>query len=394
MPQEQSAYPGSAEESDVAGDACDEDLLDDEDADSDDELDLGDAQEGALAAGTMRSYAARSLAKNGVSSKTLLIPSTAGGRPLIEQQFFVEGECDGWRLDRFLQKRMRRMSRNRIQHAIRGDCEVAGRRARPGMRVFRGQVVVYRREAPAEPVVPREISVLHADPAFYVISKPAGLPIHPSARYHLSTLTAVLREKFPSELLQVAHRLDRETSGLMLVGRDRAASAALKGAFQRRLVHKRYLAIVHGRVQDDHFVVDAPMGAANSEVRVRMAVRALSDGGVPAKTEFSVLQRTALYTLLECRPYTGRQHQIRVHLHHVGHPIVGDKLYPDEALFLRWVKEGDAAVEAELPLARHALHACGIVFPHPRTGDRVEAHCALPDDLATFLAQQVHTTET
>lgn len=347
-------------------------------------------------------------------------PSGAeGGRPtIVEQRFVVENECHGWRLDRFLQKRMRRLSRSRIQRVIEGDCDVAGRTARPGMRVFSGQLVSFRRPAPPEPEVPRNIGLVYSDPCFYVIDKPAGLPIHPAGRYHFSTLTAVLRERFPGEPLQCAHRIDRETSGLLLVARTQAAASFLKVAFQRRLVRKRYLAIVHGLVEPDHLVLEQPIGPDNSIVRVRMAVRSLETGGQSSRTEVQVLSRGRSYTLLECRPHTGRQHQIRVHLNAIGHPIVGDKLYPDESIFLRWVDRGLAdadtdseddtapaaagdlagggepdeveedATEPALLLPRHALHAAGLIFPHPETGQPIEVQSELPPDLADFFARE------
>lgn len=346
-------------------------------------------------------------------------PGLAGGQPtIVEQRFVVENECHGWRLDRFLQKRIRRLSRSRIQRVIEGDCDVAGRPARSGMRVFSGQLVSFRRPAPPEPEVPRNIGLVHSDPSFYVIDKPAGLPIHPTGRYHFSTLTAVLRERFPGEPLQCAHRLDRETSGLLLVARTAQAASFLKTAFQRRLVRKRYLAIVHGILAEDHLVLDQPIGPGQSVVRVRMALRSLAEGGLPSRTEVEVLHRGQRHTLVECRPHTGRQHQIRVHLDAIGHPIVGDKLYPDENVFLRWVARGladgdaesdeeeastglatdaltdeleaeeAAAAEPELALPRHALHAAGLIFPHPLTGEPIEVRSALPPDLADFFAQK------
>ncbi|MBL9007733.1 MAG: RluA family pseudouridine synthase [Myxococcales bacterium] len=368
----------------------------------------------------------------------------AAARPsIIEQRFVVENECHGWRLDRFLQKRIRRLSRSRIQRVIEGDCDVDGRVARSGMRVFSGQLVSFRRPAPPEPDVPREFSVVLADPSFYVIDKPAGLPIHPTGRYHFSTLTAVMRERFPGESLQVAHRLDRETSGLLLVARTAQAASVLKTAFQKRLIRKRYLAIAHGHPAQDHVVLEQPIGPAGSLVRVRMAVRSLEEGGLPSRTDVQVLGRSRRYSLLECRPFTGRQHQIRVHLDAIGHPIVGDKLYPDETVFLRWIARGggiaeiegesdgesderlgtlpqadpglDAEAEHVLPdeddveshverlqetadpartaeeelgleLPRHALHAAGLVFPHPISGEPVTAESPLPQDLADFFA--------
>jgi 23S rRNA pseudouridine1911/1915/1917 synthase len=317
-------------------------------------------------------------------------PPPGQARPIIEQSFLVENECHGFRLDRFLQKKMRRLSRSRVQRIIAGDCDVAGRAARASTRVQAGQRVSFRRPAPDEPVVPRELTIRYTDPDFYVIDKPAGLPVHPTARYHFSTLTAVLRERLPDEFVRVVHRLDRETSGLMLVARTPAAESTLKKAFARRLVHKRYLAIVHGELTippDEPLLLQQPIGPAGTEVRVRMAVCPLTAGGLTARTEVRTLRRAGAYTLVECRPHTGRQHQIRVHLWAHGYPIVGDKLYPDEELFLTWAAHGDDAVADQLPLRRHALHAAGLDFPHPRTGARVAVDSALPGELAAFLDQ-------
>lgn len=331
-------------------------------------------------------------------------PAVAAGPAIIEQRFLVEAECHGWRLDRFLQKRIRRLSRSRIQRVINGDCDVDGRPARPALRVYTGNTVSFRRPAPSEPAVPRDISVRYADEDLYIIDKPAGLPIHPTARYHYSTLTAVLRERFPGEWLRVCHRLDRETSGLLIVARTPEAESAVKRAFARRLIKKRYLAIVNGAFTiagEGPLLIDQPIGPAGGVVRVRMAVRPLEQGGQPARTEVRVLQRLSGLvpgqapgpdpapageaTLVECRPHTGRQHQIRVHLWALGHPIVGDKLYPDEELFLEWAEGGDDAVRERLPLLRHALHAAGLSLVHPRTGAQLVVDSPLPADLQAFV---------
>lgn len=309
------------------------------------------------------------------------------GRPaLLEHCFVVENECDGWRLDRFLMKRMRRLSRNRIQRVIRGDLDIDGQPARrPAQTVHAGQVVSFRRPAPPEPDAPRTIAVLHTDPAFYVIDKPAGLPVHPSARYHYSTLTAVLRERFPDEPLEICHRLDRETSGLLVVARQRDVGPLIKGAFARRLVEKRYLAIVHGELREER-LVDAPLGLAGATVRVKMAVRPVEQGGLPARTRIVPRQIFRGHTLVEAQPRTGRQHQIRAHLAAIGHPIVGDKLYPDEERFLEWLEGGlTDELLAALRLPRHALHAAGLRFPHPLDGAPVSVESPLADDLQRFL---------
>jgi 23S rRNA pseudouridine1911/1915/1917 synthase len=299
----------------------------------------------------------------------------------IEHEFVVEGECGGWRLDRFLRKKIPRLSRTRVQRVIRGECWLDGRPCKPSTTVSAGQRVTFRRPAPAEPEAPRELPLLHADDEFYALDKPAGIAMHPTAKYHWSTVTSVLREKFPGEALQITHRLDLETSGVLLIARSYAAAVALKRAFAKRRVHKRYLAVVHGFL-DGEGVVDAPLGLAGGLVRVKMAVR--SDG-LPSRTRWRARARHGAYTLVECWPETGRQHQIRAHLDHLGHPIVGDKLYPDERLFAEYQDHGWDAVADRLPLGRQALHAAELRFPHPTTGEEVVIESTLPEDLRVLL---------
>lgn len=303
----------------------------------------------------------------------------------VEQRFRVETECHGWRLDLFLCKKIKRLSRARIQRVIWGDCTVDETPGRPNLRVRTGQVVWFRWPAPDEPEVPREISVVHQDPWFYLIDKPAGLPVHPTARYHHATLTSVLRERFPGEPLQMAHRLDRETSGLMLIARSFEAGSAFKQLFAKRKIRKRYLAIVHGTVPWDEQTVDLPIGPAQGQVRIRMDIMPVENGGLPATSQFRVVARAAQHTLLECLPLTGRQHQIRVHANQLGHPLLGDKLYPDEGVFLRWLDDPD---ETPLEFPRHALHAAGLHFVHPSSGEPLDFSIPLAPDLAAYWYKQ------
>jgi 23S rRNA pseudouridine1911/1915/1917 synthase len=299
----------------------------------------------------------------------------------IEHSFVVEGECHGWRLDRFLKKKIPRLSRVRIQRVIRGECWVDGRPAKPSQVVAPGQVVTFRRPAPVEPEVPRELPVLHVDPLFYALDKPAGIPMHPTAKWHHSTVTAVLRERFPGEPLQITHRLDLETSGVVLVARTAEAAVALKRAFARRKVHKRYLAIVRGALEGEG-VIDAPLALAGGLVRVKMAVR---EEGLPSRTRFSVVRGNGEHTLVECWPETGRQHQIRAHLDHIGHPLVGDKLYPDERVFADFQDHGFAAIADRVELPRQALHAAELIFAHPASGEEVRVESPLPADLRALV---------
>ena len=152
----------------------------------------------------------------------------SGRAETIEHEFVVEGECGGWRLDRFLRKKIPRLSRTRVQRVIRGECWIDGRPCKPSSVVSAGQRVTFRRPAPAEPEAPRELPLLYADEAFYALDKPAGIAMHPTAKWHFSTVTAVLREKFPEEQLQITHRLDLETSGVLLIARTYEAAVALK----------------------------------------------------------------------------------------------------------------------------------------------------------------------
>jgi 23S rRNA pseudouridine1911/1915/1917 synthase len=302
----------------------------------------------------------------------------------IEHQFVVEGECEGWRLDRFLRKKIPRLSRTRVQRVIRGECWIDGRPCKPSTTVSPGQRVTFRRPAPVEPDAPRELPLLYADELFYAFDKPAGIAMHPTAKYHFSTVTSVLREKFPGEELQITHRLDLETSGVLLVARTRAAAVALKRAFARRRVHKRYEAIVHGALTGEG-LIDEPLKLAGGLVRVKMGVRPESEGGLPSRTRYRARAGDGRYTLVDCWPETGRQHQIRAHLDAIGHAIVGDKLYPDERIFADYQDHGWEAVADRLPLRRHALHAAELRFPHPGTGAEVVVTSPLPAELAALL---------
>src|SRR5215510_1897470 len=248
-----------------------------------------------------------------------------------------------------------------------------------------------RRAARPAPPGPRDLGVLVTDPRLYVVDKPAGLPVHASAKFYFNTLTRVLGERFPDEPeLQICHRLDRETSGCLVVARDRAAAAAIKHAFATKdRVRKQYLAVVHGQPpwHDEH-TIDLPLRVAGPGDPTKLThVRMLAvPDGLPAITRVQVERRTADHALIRCTLVTGRQHQIRAHLAAAGFPIVGDKLYAhgDDA-FLRYCNEGLVPELARrFVLPRHALHAARVSFPHPDGGE-ITAEAPLPADLAGVL---------
>jgi 23S rRNA pseudouridine1911/1915/1917 synthase len=248
-----------------------------------------------------------------------------------------------------------------------------------------GDTIHIDRPAPIEPEVPRHFGVLAEDEHFLAIDKPAGLPMHTTAKFWKNTLVALLRERYPQERLQICHRIDRETSGVLLIARNGEAASFLKRAFAQRLMSKTYLALVHGVPQPASGVIDAPMRLLETRTRIKMGVE--SDG-LPSITRYRVVQTFTQHALVEAAPETGRQHQIRVHLAHIGHPIVGDKLYgASEQSFMDYCDGGltPELLERFDGLPRHALHAARLTFPHPKTKEAITVESPWPEDLREFM---------
>jgi 23S rRNA pseudouridine1911/1915/1917 synthase len=309
---------------------------------------------------------------------------------VVRIPFTVEANYAGWRLDRYLQEKIRRLSRERVQRLILNRLESAdGRRLKPSTRVTAGLAFALLKDAEPEPETPLHFGVVHDDGALLVVDKPAGLPVHPTARYSAHTFTSLARARFPDRKVDPAHRLDRETSGLLACGTAPEHTSRLKRDFAHGRVRKTYLALAGGAPPEDGFVVDAPLRLTGaSAVRVRMHV---DPDGLASATEFEVLERRvspdgAPVVLLACRPRTGRQHQIRAHLHHAGFPMVGDKIYgPDETIFDRFTRRAMTDEDrARLALPRHALHAWRLELPHPQTRAPVSLEAPLAADLAAY----------
>jgi RluA family pseudouridine synthase len=255
-----------------------------------------------------------------------------------------------------------------------------------------GDVVAFRPDgaAPAG-----EITILHEDADLVAIDKPAHFVAHRDSAFPRYAFLRELERRCatgaePAEL-HLAHRLDRDTSGVLLLARGPDVVARLQQRFAAGDVEKRYLAIVHGRVAGQRFTIDAPIGRARSPLAVRRAVVAAgSPGARAARTEIEVVERLAGCTLVAARPRTGRTHQIRVHLEHAGHPLVGDKLYvrTDEQYlaYVGHLKAGGDPCWGELPAGRHLLHAQRLRLPHPRSGAWLELEAPLPADFAAHLA--------
>ncbi len=227
------------------------------------------------------------------------------------------------------------------------------------------------------------INVVFEDDRLLVVNKPADLVCHPSKNGPLSSLVGRVRAYLGRTEAFMVNRLDRETSGLMLIAKDALMAAQLHRAFQKKQVHKEYTAIVHGQLMGNHGLVDAPIGLARGrEVAIKRGVEA---DGQAAQTEWWLTEQVRQFAMLRVQLHTGRAHQIRVHLAHMGHPVVGDKIYGgDERLYLKFIETGvTPALLEKLLLPRHALHAGRLVVPYGQM-EPTEWGAPLPEDLVLF----------
>jgi 23S rRNA pseudouridine1911/1915/1917 synthase len=303
---------------------------------------------------------------------------TGGSEPRRER-FTIPLELAGARLDRALAQLLPGESRSRLAKLIEeGHVRVDGATAAGRLKLKSGEAVeVTLVPRPAQEAFRAEaidLAVAYEDDDVLVIDKPAGLVVHPgSGNWAGTMLNALLHHAPELERLPragIVHRLDKDTSGLLVVARNEAAQLDLVRQLQARTVKRTYLAIVRGRVAAGG-TVEAPIGRHPVQ-RTRMAVVA---GGKPAVTHYRVREALAASTLLQCDLETGRTHQIRVHLASIGHPIVGDPMYAG-----RSTPSGEARV-----IGRQALHAWKLAFHHPRKGGLAGFESPMPDDMRAAL---------
>ncbi len=305
----------------------------------------------------------------------------------------VPREREGMTLLAYLAGRFRYRTAEEWAAKIRqGSIKVNGEAGEPGRLLFKGDWVAYTTVL-REPEVDRGIRLLHQEADFLVAYKPGQLPSHADGTFIRNTFIQILTERLRQEgwtgFVGLVHRLDRETSGLMLVAKDRKAQAALQRQFEKGRVEKEYLAVCRGRVEADRMTADGAIGHdLASEIKIRRAVVRPQDqeDAKPALTEFEVLGRGREASLLRCVPKTGRTNQIRVHLEALGHPLVGDKLYGrTDGQFLEYLRHvkagGDPGWEGHLETRRHLLHASRLSFLHPGTGERLAFECGMPEDM-------------
>ena len=298
----------------------------------------------------------------------------------------VDRYHDGWRLLDFLCHRFRYLDRETWADRIAaGRVRVDGAACSDALAVAEGAVVEYEVHV-VEPPVDFAYAIVFEDDDLLAVSKSGNIPVHAAGTYFRHTLVARLREDMGTKL-DLAHRLDRETSGLVVLTKNAEAARGMAAAFSRAEVEKVYVAVVRGQPGEDEFTVDAPVGKVDRDFPVARSVID-HDRGKPATTRFRVLERLRGVAVVEARPLTGRKNQIRVHLEFAGHPVVGDKIYglPLELLEERLVSPESAQVRRHLILPRQALHAWRLRFPHPRTGTPVVLGAPLPRDMTEPMA--------
>jgi 23S rRNA pseudouridine1911/1915/1917 synthase len=306
------------------------------------------------------------------------------------RSFKVEGSEAGARLDVWLARRLSDLSRARVQALMaEGAVRLDGKAARPSLRVRGGEEVTVEIPEAAPPSVAAEdvpLAVVYEDRSLLVVDKPAGMTVHPGAGrpagtlvnallHHVRDLSGVGGVLRPG----IVHRLDRGTSGLMVVAKDDETHRALAAQFASRSVEKEYLAIVHGVPRRREGVIEAAIGR-DPVHRQKMSVRA--PRGRAARSRYTVVEALDGAALLRVRIHTGRTHQIRVHLASLGHPVAGDATYGGRRAPS---SRGPAAREALAGLDRPALHAARLAFTHPASAERMGFESPLPEDLDRLL---------
>jgi 23S rRNA pseudouridine1911/1915/1917 synthase len=336
-------------------------------------------------------------------------------------ELVVESYLDGVRIDSFLGRHFRNYTPFRIQRMLRAgqvkiDCATIGIKDR----VSQGDTVSVRLIEPPDKLHRPErlpLDIIFEDPWIIVVDKPAGQIVHPAGRLQTGTLCNALQAHFDQQtawrgLLRpgIVHRLDRMTSGLIVVTKEHLSHRQLSIQFQRERVSKTYLALVEGVISRDRGTIDAPIGTSSEADSVLMSCQPDAGDPRPSITDFAVVERYAGHTLVRAHPRTGRNHQIRLHLATIGHPLVGDEFYGPfgqikltkaEYLLLqqRSSSNGPNADGDDEPSdgndvardGRHALHAHRLEFEHPILGGRVTFESPLPADIRAMIAESSST---
>lgn len=319
-------------------------------------------------------------------------PADEGG----VQKVVVEARAHGWRIDHYLSRLHPNFSRAAFQRVIEAhQVLVNGLPVKMARRLRVNDCLEFQLPKIADRTLPPEdipLDILYDDDYMIVINKAANMIVHPGRGNYLGTLAGALQFHF-DKLSDVAgkhragivHRLDRDTSGVLVVAKDNTVHANLSSQFEERTVEKEYRAIAWGEVSFDRDYIETHVRVSQRN-RERMMVCPEGGNSRFAATFYEVLERHRGFTFLRLCPQTGRTHQLRVHLHHLGHPIVADRLYEGHrSLMMSDLVENLPPEQDEALITRQALHALRLCFNHPVTGQRMEFEAPLPDDFQRAL---------
>ena len=287
----------------------------------------------------------------------------------------LEGQVET--LLEFLLRRFRYLDDQEWRNNIKAQrVWVDGILGHSNLKLRSNQKIVYLRPDYLEPEVDPHFEVIFEDDALIAMNKSGNLPTSPSGKYFKNTLVNLIKAKFGWKKLYTIHRLDRETSGVIVFAKRHEIAQTMAAHFRNKRINKIYSAVLSNPLPDNseqevpEVYVSLPIGQdLKSEIRIKQCVNPF---GKTSQTHFREIKRIGSYSMVEVRPFTGRTHQIRVHAAHIGCPIVGDKLYglPNDG-FINWLNEGDDYLLAQnFPLHRHLLHALEITFPHPVTNEK------------------------
>ncbi len=308
--------------------------------------------------------------------------------PEIQTTISIPEELSGQRLDVVLAELMPDYSRSRLkQWLLEGQILLDGQQVKPKTKVYGDQQLQLNIKAvDVDDVCVAEdipLNIVYQDESLIVVNKPAGLVVHPAAGHRQGTLQNALLffDKTLADVPRagIVHRLDKDTSGLMVVARTLASHKYLVNQIQQRDVHREYQTLVHG-VMTGGGTVDQPIGR-HAHDRVRMTVR---EDGRPSVTHYRVLDRYRVYTHLHVELETGRTHQIRVHMQHLRHPVVGDPVYAGRSRLPAGADEN--FIELLKNFKRQALHAWRLSLNHPETGELIQWEAPLPEDMVNLIA--------
>lgn len=293
------------------------------------------------------------------------------------------------RVDEFVARALPKISLTRIRRLIaEGDVLVNSQNSLKGTRLSEGDhvsVKIFAAEKSAATPEPIPLEILFEDDALIVVNKPVGLLVHPSHTEKSGTLLNGLAYHFwqtAGDAIRpgLIHRLDRNTSGVIVLAKNERAHRTLSKHFRERWVKKFYLALVSGRVEQNSGEIDAPIGSKEGkDVWPRWQIMSETEGGKSAKTLYKVLRRFAAHTLLELEPQTGRTHQLRIHCNLIGHPIVGDPIY-------RSALSAPDPLAAQHKIKNHLLHASRLIFRHPAGGRELDIEAPMPEQMRDVIA--------